>query len=171
MYLRNATSIDKAMHVRGRRRGVIMQFCSRRFHHPHIHVKIERENKRYVDKNSISFTGEKEMCFLFLEACTMKTDKIRASASATTTNAPPTNIIEKDLRLQGMTYFLAPINRYIAIELNWNSMNEISLSNMDGRGIPPDRSSTAFDKQNDYPSVGDVFSRRLYFLPFPGSNC
>ena len=130
MYLRNATSRDEAMHVRGRRRGGIMQFCSRRFHHPHIHVKIERENKRYVDKNSISFTGEKEMCFLFLEACTMKTDKIRASA--TTTNAPPTNIIEKDLRLQGMTYFLAPINRYIAIELNWNSMNEISLSNMDG---------------------------------------
>jgi hypothetical protein len=95
-----------------------MQFCSRRFHHPHIHVKIERENKRYVDRNFISFTGEKELRFLFQEAWIMKTDKIRADASATSTNAPPTTIIEKDLRLQGMTYFGVPINRYIANEFN-----------------------------------------------------
>ena len=63
-----------------------------------------------------------------------------------------------------MTYFEAPIDRYVAIEFNF------SLSNMDGRGIPPDRSSTAFDKQNDYLSVGDAFSRRLHFLPFSGSE-
>jgi hypothetical protein len=63
----------------------------------------------------------------------MKTDKIRAEASAaTTTNAPPTTIIEKDWRLQSITYFGHP-----SIDTSpLNFMNEISLalSNMDGRG-------------------------------------